>query len=996
MNFDSEFWFRQLSELGYRIRPEQLDLETLRMQRVLNREDKPERVLRLSDEEYVEVALIEFDKDKRQLTRSRCTRIARSWKENRLVKPFLLFTDGVDSYAVIVPGRGISGEAKVLNLSNELYRTDIEVLESVRHPGSIEDLSRKYDEEFFPYEKVREEFFEGYRNLYQKLEKAVKKVLKDESSGYAQRFLGRLMFLYFLQRKGWLKKDRKYIDKIKDYRELNKLFYESLNKPGTDFPFLNGSLFEREKYLDGTMEDLLYPKVNPIFLEAREFFNGYNFTVDESSPLDLDVSIDPALIGTVFENMLPEQERGAKGTFYTPVNEISFICRRALVNWLGLKDEVKLLPDGKEEFIDGLETLLEALRKEKNEVKVRELRRKLLSAKILDPAVGSGGFLLVMMQEIIRLIHQAEETVGWKTDPEELKLKILRNLYGFDIEAEAVEIARLRLWLSLIIDQKVPMPLPNLDLNLVEIQDSLNKPIERQTNFDTDFVKLRWLRERFHDLTDKYINETDPSKKNLLKKERQQISEEIKKHTNLDPNTIEASIQSYADMIVMNPPYVSQKSIPKDKKEYYSNIYSLDKESDLYAYFLVRVLDLLSDGGIVSVISSDKWLEASYGIKLQEKLKNNIIGIYGQRWKIFGADVHTVITTYSKNNVSNKIHFVYFDSFSKKEIIRHYYLDKKTLQPGKWFYLRAPKFFVEKILPKLHYKLKCFANIERGLTTNANEFFYMKDISHLYENDYLVNSDRFDKRIKTKNDLEKNGLIYIENKRGDRYIINKKDVIPLIKSPKEINSYMIPKPEHLCLYTTNPGKHTLNYIAYGEKLKIHKRPSFAKRGKKWYVLYEKKPCKILLLKTFLDTLYVPISEEEIICDQRLYLLETKDVKNVWLYLNSTIFFITIQLFSRKGASSKRGAVMDAAVEDYKNAPVIDLYNCKIKFDVRRLLDRKPLKYLEEIKQRDRNDLDTEILRLIGFKDPKKYLPELYKSFIEVVEDRLTKGLKQSA
>ena len=175
MNFDSGFWHSKLEGFGYKINPETFDIAALREQRVIPKDVDPMHVQRLSDEELVEVALIELSRDKKQLTRNRCATIARNWKENRMVKPFLLFTDGVDSYAVIVPGRGIGGEAKILNLSGELYRTDIEVLESIRHPGTVEELNRHYDEVFFPYQKVRDEFFQGYRDLYQKLEQQVKK-----------------------------------------------------------------------------------------------------------------------------------------------------------------------------------------------------------------------------------------------------------------------------------------------------------------------------------------------------------------------------------------------------------------------------------------------------------------------------------------------------------------------------------------------------------------------------------------------------------------------------------------------------------------------------------------------------------------------------------------------------------------------------------------------------------------------------------------------------
>jgi len=650
-NFGSEFWTNKLKELDYPLELIEMDIPTLKEQKVISSDLLPSRVLKLTSDDFIEVALLEFNEQFR-LTRSKCTKTTRSWKANRLIKPLLIFTNGTESFLVIVPGKGVGGEARILGISEKLYHTDHEVLESIRYPGTTDTLNENYDSVFFPYEKVRNEFFEGYRDLYQKVEKAVREDLMEQSSAYAQRFIGRLMFLYFLQRKGWLKGDRQFIDSIEDYKELNILFYESLNREGTPgIPFLNGSLFEREKYLDSNMENKLYPVMDQLFREARRFLNQYNFTVDEASPLEVEVSIDPALIGTVFENMLPEYERGAKGTFYTPRNEISFICRRALANWLGNPDQVVVKPDGKEEFKDGLSLLVESVTKEKREEEVRELRKKLLSAKVLDPAVGSGGFLLVMMQEVVGLIHELEAVVGWRTDPKELKLKILRNLYGFDIESEAVEIAQLRLWLSLIIYQREPEALPNLDMNIVKINDSL---VESSASRPKTQLLLNHhqrplgLRDELNEISTKYLTEHDPGVRKRLKERHRRLSEEFRKETGLDAEVIEAYMHGLADIVVMNPPYVRQEAIPAAKKEYYVSTYGLDKKSDLFAYFLVRAHHLLASGGVASVISSDKWLETGYGISLQRALKDYIICIYGQRERSFGADINTVITVFSK------------------------------------------------------------------------------------------------------------------------------------------------------------------------------------------------------------------------------------------------------------------------------------------------------------------------------------------------------------
>jgi len=1021
MNFDSNFWQSKLKELGYRITFETFDIDALKEQRVIPKDTHPVSVQRLSDEELVEVALITLDRDKKQLTRSRCATIARSWKENRMVKPFLLFTDGVDSYAVIVPGRGIGGEAKILSLSVELYRTDHDVLASVRHPGTVDELNKNYDEVFFPYQKVRDEFFQSYRDLYQKLEKQVRKLIPGDSSGYSQRFLGRLMFLYFLQRKGWLKEDRKYIDSIRDYRELNEIIYEGLCTGSLDgIPFLNGSLFEREPYLDEAMGDALFPKVNPVFLEARSFFNQFNFTVDEASPLDLDVSIDPALIGTVFENMLPEQERGSKGTFYTPRNEISFICRRALANWLGLRDEVKPLPGGGEEFVDGLDALVENLREKRDEARVRELKKKVLSAKVLDPAVGSGGFLLGAMQEIIGFIHGIEETVGWRTDPEELKRKILPNLYGFDIESEAVEIARLRLWLSLIIDQRAPTPLPNLDLNLVTIQDSLKKSMkEKQMTFG-NLEKAKRLRERFHELSSRYLNETDAARKAIIKEERLRVSEELDELTGLDPNTIEASMHGYADIVVMNPPFVRQEEIPEEKKEIYVkqygfdkkyNLYGLDKKSDLFAYFLVRVHDLLAENGVASVISSDKWLETGYGESLQKKLVNHIVSIYGQRERSFGADINTVITVYTKQTRRDPVSFTYIEKYGEKKVVRSVSRQRRQLTPGKWFYLRAPKFFVENVLPKLTHQLGALADIKRGFTTGANEFFYMKEINHLYEADYRANSKRFKEwgvTANTQKELEEQGLAYIENEGGQRFVLEKEGISPLIRSIRNYSAPLIPDLiDTFCFnVTTLKGlPFCKKYVEWGQSVDVQvtrgSRPKTVKGYNQlqttktrptWYMLPSLKPAKIALPELFSSRFLSFYHEEAALADHLfdvVYPKKERVEKQYWMYFNSTIFWIMLELWSPRMG----GGALHPRTMEYKSIPTPDLDNLIPYLNKLTFGERTTLPYDEEIRQPDKITLDEAVLYGLGFNSHEvtDSLPKLYKEYLEVVNDRLIKA-----
>ena len=998
INFNVSFWKSQLEQLGYPLKEEMLDIETLRKQRVFPPNFQPARVLSMFSNGFIEIAIVEVDSGS-GFSRSLCTQTARRWKENRLLKPLLLFTNRYESFAVIVPGKGAYGEAKILKLADRLYRTDIEVLQSIRYVDNQQELSHLYDTSFFPYEKVREEFFEGYRQLYQDIEKAVRPFLGKHSTSYAQRFLGRLMFLYFLQRKGWLRKNRRFIDTIEGYRHLNELFYESLSREGTDgIPFLNGSLFEREEYMTDSMERKLDRVMDGMFRDAKDFFNQYNFTVDETAPLELEVSIDPALIGTVFENMLPENERGGKGTFYTPLNESSFICRRALAEYLGSHDTVEEAEKG-EKFRDGLHALIADMKSRKSEKEVRELREKLLSLRVLDPAVGSGGFLLVMMNEIIALIQEAEAIVGWKSDPEAHKKRILPNLYGFDIESEAIEIARLRLWLSLIIDEKEPEPLPNLDFNIVAIDDSLQLP-DGQRTLDQETESVREQYNRIHAV---YVNEHSPHEKAKLRKEMARLSAEISKRTGNSPSVIEMHMPQKAQILVMNPPYVRQEGIPPARKKYYTDKFGIDRKSDLYAYFFIRALNLVSADGVLSVITSDKWLETGYGITLQRRIKDNIVAIYGQRKRSFGADINTVVTVCTaQSNSRPVIDFTYLETYGLEKVRLHYAIQRKDLQPGKWFYLRAPKVFMEKILPKLTHKLGDFAEIKRGFTTGANDFFYMKDVSHLYEADRLSNPKKFEEwEVKAKNEkeLKEQGLIYIENEGMVRFVINRSDVKSLVRTTRELKTYTVTEMGKLCLYTKIPGEMTKKYIKWGEKqtltirgkkgsvLGYNRVPSLSGR-RNWYSLNDLEPANIILPMYVMDRFFIPKSDNPVICDHTLYTIKSK-VKGIESYLNSTIFYLTMELYLRRLG----GGVGEIMVDDYEQMPVPDLN----KLDLANIgvsLNRVVKRYFEEVKMEDRQKLDTEVLRAIG--SDNFPLSEFYKEYVDLVDDRLIKadrGLK---
>ncbi|BAJ50607.1 type II restriction enzyme, methylase subunit [Candidatus Caldarchaeum subterraneum] len=996
MDFGLGFWRGCLAERGYVVGLERLDLDTLVGTGVLPRDGAREAYLLYRDD-FVEVVVLVYDD---LPSRGYCARVARRWRERTLFRPLLIFTDNRSSYAAVVRGAGLGGEVRLLHLEEQLYRTDLEALNSLKHPGSPEELRRKYDEEFFPYERVREEFFEQYKVLYEKLVGIVKPCFGDKrAKEYAQRFLGRLMFLYFLQRKGWLKNDKRYIDKISGFRELNRLFYDMLNKPGggDGVPYLNGSLFDRESYLTEDVERRIEKKMDSFFHEARELFNRYNFTVDETSSLEVEVSVDPLLLGTVLENMLPEHERGEKGTFYTPVSEISFICRKAVQAWLGLEDRVD---PSSGRLVDGLEEYVRGLKERRNDAEIREFREKLLSVKVCDPAVGSGGFLVVMMQTILSLVQEVEEALGWRADPAIYKSRILPNLYGFDIEPEAVEIARLRLWLSLIVDQKVPEPLPNLDLNIMVTSDSLSLPAGGQSVIEQYYSssEIREKVDSLNELRRRYAVEHNPVMKRELQNRVERVWRELMELAGgreARALPLELIMMSRPDIVVMNPPYVRQEKIPKNVKEHYVKSYGLDRTSDIYAYFMVRALKLLNERGAAVIISSDKWLEVGYGLKLQEVLKPYLLAIYGQRERSFGADVNTVITMLRKEKLpgNHPIQFIYLSRYGGDEVINYKSIPRDKLKPGKWYYLRAPRIFEEVLLPKLTHKLKDFAEIKFGIKTGANEFFYMKDVTHLYEADYLSNPRRFEQwgvKAKTAKELQQQELIYIENEAGERFVIDRKDVKPIIRSPREIRSYIIKDVRTLCLYTANPGRYTRKYITWGEQQGYHQRPTCRARNP-WWALPQFQPAHILLTYLSQARYFVPLARESVLCDHLLYALYTKNINETttWVFLNSTLFYVVAELFCRRLG----GGAKQIMVEDYEDMPVPNLNNLMIDFPVEILASNVPLQYSDEVKREERRMLDKAVLKALGFPENEldRLVDELHRAFVWVVEDRLIKS-----
>lgn len=365
--------------------------------------------------------------------------------------------------------------------------------------------------EAFDVEKLTKQFYRGYKELFDKVQVVVKKYNRytyfddaDRLHQFSQRLLGRIMFLYFLQKKEFLAGKRNFLTyHYQSFRQnsddtdyyssvLEPLFFETLNaqRPNLEsrwgqIPYLNGGLFDRD-YGEGikdaagreTPNNITLP--NSLFDPSSSnsilgFFNNYNFTVSENIANDEDVAIDPEMLGKVFENMLAAEERGQSGTFYTPRGIVQFMCSEVLSRYLA--DESNMDLETIRKFIDYDSDLSDS---EFNQLmsppQARSLKKAVQNIKVLDPAVGSGAFPLGMMQTILAVRQAIARREGMIVQRGSLTISqwkreiIANNLYGVDIKPEAIEIAKLRMWLSLVVD--IPTienvePLPNLDYKLM-------------------------------------------------------------------------------------------------------------------------------------------------------------------------------------------------------------------------------------------------------------------------------------------------------------------------------------------------------------------------------------------------------------------------------------------------------------------------------------------------------------------------------------------------
>jgi type I restriction-modification system DNA methylase subunit len=522
-------------------------------------------------------------------------------------------------------------------------------------------------DEAFDVEAVTEKFFKAYKEVFENVEDCISGITNVEAKRlYAQRLFNRLMFIAFIQKKGWLKFEGKadylsslwsdYLKKKQDdenfYRDrLKLLFFAGLNTTNNvnivdinrnglinqligDVPYLNGGLFEEEK-VDIDQNITVPDKCFRWILE--KLFGSFNFTIMESTPLDVEVAVDPEMLGKIFERLVTERQK--TGSYYTPKTIVSFMCREALKAYLGQCDTLVDKHD-----ITGI-SIPEA----------RSILQKLANIRICDPACGSGAYMVGMLhelQELMRLLDTKSAQTSAR-DNYQLKLDIIQNnLYGVDLDAFAINIARLRLWLTLAVEYEgdKPEPLPNLDFK-IEVGDSLTAPDPHQ---GSQQVIVGELAQKLKEKTTLYMRTHYYGEKATLKKEVEELQKQIAGwvHAGVAVSGFDWAVQFLDvfssggfDIVLANPPYGITCEDPL-RFQYFPRIRGEDTQSkDSYGLFIARGLQLLKSDGILTYIVSDTWRTIRTHRPLRQKLlqETQVMHVLDLPPWVFDATVNTCI-----------------------------------------------------------------------------------------------------------------------------------------------------------------------------------------------------------------------------------------------------------------------------------------------------------------------------------------------------------------
>ena len=641
-------------------------------------------------------------------------------------------------------------------------RTAIQQFEKLRDSSlSLKDLTKA-----FSVDAVSDMFFKGYKQQYEDIIYYVtgKRMVKvsnkweERQEGepnafimqqfakfpnpekavrdYVKKLMGRLVFLQFLQKKGWLgvpagaewgSGDAEFIQtlfaecKDKDHfidNELESLFTDlnteregNLGTPSTGggrgrlIPYLNGGLFERD-----ASDETEFPLPAKYMQALLDFFASYNFTIDENDPDDAEVGVDPEMLGRIFENLLEDNKD--KGAFYTPKEIVSYMCRESLIAYLQTDIEDEATKEAIRQFVTTHNS--KHLGSKASPLWGR-LEGALRDVKICDPAIGSGAFPMGLLKELFQC-RTALEGIDQSKAAEIKKHIIQQNIYGVDIERGAVDIARLRFWLSLIVDEETPQALPNLDFKIMQGNSLLEqyKGVDLSTMTEKKYDKKEGLsffdnmvdayREELRNMLAKYYDCTDHKEKkelrtNIIKNVKKQLAEQ---RINADFGDLDLSgndlfflwhtwfhdvfSQGGFDIVIANPPYIDSESMTNQGMGLLRDLlvkkFGLSGNWDMYMAFFEQSFTISKNA--VCFITPDKWLSKPFGNKFRgTRLKNQLLSILRAGSKVFeNATVDAIIALFVSESeylrtlkYNENKHVEVISEIEKSILIEPYYID---------------------------------------------------------------------------------------------------------------------------------------------------------------------------------------------------------------------------------------------------------------------------------------------------------------------------------
>jgi hypothetical protein len=639
------------------------------------------------------------------------------------------------------------------------------------------------------------------------------------------------------------------------YAEMFSISEQEVIEIFAEIPFLNGGLFEcldKTRHIDGVEQcynfdgfsrnDIRFADgrykhravvPNNLFFETEKglisILNRYNFTIEENSPEEQQVALDPELLGKVFENLLgaynpetKETARNQSGSFYTPREIVNYMVDESLIAYLGDKAFVRSL--FRNDF---------TFDKSKTE-EYKKLAEKLKAIKVLDPACGSGAFPMGLLNRMIDIL----ERISPDERVYDLKLSVIENcLYGSDIQSIAAQITKLRFFISLICDCEkdaskpnfgIPT-LPNLETKFVSANSLIAKKKRPAQGNLFENPEIEPTKNELAEIRHKHFSAKSASTKHRLREKDQALREKLAKLLSDDDNFAPEDARQLAawnpydqnavspffdpewmfgvadgfDIVIGNPPYIQLQNNGGELAQQYEGCgYStFARTGDIYCLFYERGWQLLKKNGHLCYITSNKWMRAGYGEKTREFFVNKtnpmlLIDFAGV--KIFeSATVDTNILLFSKSNNLHKTVCAVTNKQNKDSVknLSDFVQQQNSIcdfaTSDSWVILSPIEQSIKKKIEAVGTPLKDWdINIYRGVLTGCNEAFI---IDTAKRDEILANCQSDEEREKTAElirpilrgrDIKRYG--YVDN---GLYLINTHNGIKGKLPRIEINDY---------------------------------------------------------------------------------------------------------------------------------------------------------------------------------------------------------------